>query len=100
MLQVKGKINMLSIDKCKKTGVVFEELISSCEVVNATSVQVQATGHVATMAVEKTDGCQIYLPEKTAMVGTGHCLRQRLRACLLHAAPGCCSFLAGPLAGL
>lgn len=86
MLQVKGKINMLSIDKCKKTGVVFEELISSCEVVNATSVQVQATGHVATMAVEKTDGCQIYLPEKTAKVGTGHCWGS---ACC----PACCMAL-------
>jgi adenylyl cyclase-associated protein len=60
---------MVSIDKCKKSGVVFEELISSCEVVNCTSIQVQATSSVPTMAVEKTDGCQIYLPLKTAQVG-------------------------------
>jgi len=38
--QVKGKCNAISIDKCQKTGVVFEDVIAVCELVNCTSVQV------------------------------------------------------------
>lgn len=43
LLQVKGKCNAISIDKCKKTGVVFEDVIASCELVNCSSVQVSRT---------------------------------------------------------
>jgi adenylyl cyclase-associated protein len=39
--QVKGKCNAISIDKCTKTGVVFEDVIASCELVNCNSVQVR-----------------------------------------------------------
>lgn len=39
--QVKGKCNAISIDKCHKTGVVFEDVIASCELVNCNSVQVR-----------------------------------------------------------
>lgn len=42
-LQVKGKCNAISIDKCQKTGVVFEDVIAVCELVNCTSVQVCGT---------------------------------------------------------
>jgi hypothetical protein len=43
LLQVKGKCNAISIDKCKKTGVVFEDVIASCEMVNCNSIQVNST---------------------------------------------------------
>lgn len=39
-VQVKGKCNAISIDKCQKTGVVFEQVIATCELVNCNSVQV------------------------------------------------------------
>lgn len=39
-VQVKGKCNAISIDKCQKTGVVFEDVIASCELINCSSVQV------------------------------------------------------------
>ncbi len=39
--QVKGKCNAISIDKCQKTGVVFEDVIATCELVNCTSMQVR-----------------------------------------------------------
>ena len=32
-----------------------------CKVVNCSSVQLQTTGIVPTVAVEKTDGCQMYI---------------------------------------
>ncbi|WIA37219.1 hypothetical protein OEZ86_014170 [Tetradesmus obliquus] len=66
VVQVKGKCNAISIDKCKKTGVVFEDVIASCELVNCNSVQVQCTGTVPTVSVDKCDGVQAYLPHRLA----------------------------------
>lgn len=40
-LSVKGKINSIVIDSCKKCSVVFESLVSSVEFVNCQSVQMQ-----------------------------------------------------------
>ncbi|TPP58271.1 adenylyl cyclase-associated protein 2 isoform X2 [Fasciola gigantica] len=60
-LQIKNKVNSIMIDSCKKTGVVFEHLISSLDVVNCQSVQVQSMGQLATVNIDKTDGCQVYL---------------------------------------
>ena len=57
-------MNAISVDGCSKTGVVFEDLISSVEVVNCKGVQLQATTTVTTINVEKTDGCQVYLCHK------------------------------------
>ena len=41
VLQVKGKLNSITLDNCKKCGVVFEDLISTCEFVNCQSVKAQ-----------------------------------------------------------
>ena len=62
-MQVPGKVNAISLDSCTKTGVVFTDLISSCEAVNCSRLQLQCTGAVSTLAIEKTDGVQLYLPE-------------------------------------
>ncbi|CAH0561795.1 unnamed protein product [Brassicogethes aeneus] len=58
---VKGKINSITLDSCKKTSVVFDSLVSSMEFINCQSVQMQVFGKVPTVSVDKTDGCQIYL---------------------------------------
>lgn len=39
--QVKGKLNAITLDQCAKTGLVFDSVVASCEVVNSTSVQVR-----------------------------------------------------------
>lgn len=62
VVQVKGKCNAISIDKCHKTGVVFEDVIASCELVNCNSVQVQCTGSAPTVSIDKCDGVQAYIP--------------------------------------
>lgn len=49
LAQVKGKCNAISIDKCQKTGVVFEDVIASCELVNCSSMQVR-TAYMAAAA--------------------------------------------------
>jgi len=67
-IQVKGKVNNIVLDQCKKTGLLFESVISSIEVINCRSVQMQAMGSVPSISVDKTDGCQIYLsPESTGV---------------------------------
>lgn len=60
-IQVRGKVNAITLDNCTKCGVVFDTVVSSCEVVNCTSVQVQCTGDAPTVSVEKTDGCQLFM---------------------------------------
>lgn len=55
VVQVKGKCNAISIDKCQKTGVVFEHVIALCELVNCSSVQVSS---MSKLVGSCADGCQ------------------------------------------
>ncbi|MEW5301048.1 MAG: hypothetical protein WDW36_003931 [Sanguina aurantia] len=66
VVQVKGKVNAITLDGCSGTGVVFEDVIASVEVVNCQDVQLQCTGRVPTFSVEKSDGCQMYLTKQVA----------------------------------
>ncbi|XP_065166269.1 adenylyl cyclase-associated protein 1 isoform X2 [Atheta coriaria] len=58
---VKGKINSITLDSCKKTSVVFDSLVSAVEFINCQSVQMQVLSKVPTISIDKTDGCQMYL---------------------------------------
>lgn len=40
---VKGKINSIVIDSCRKSSIVFDSLVSSIEFVNCQSVQMQVS---------------------------------------------------------
>jgi len=61
VVQVKGKVNAITLDDCSKTAVVFENVVASFDIVNCHSVEVQVTGKVPSFAIDKTSGCQIYL---------------------------------------
>ena len=41
VLQIKGKINSITLDSCTKSAVVVDDLVSTCEFVNCKSVQAQ-----------------------------------------------------------
>uniref|UniRef100_A0A672J2T8 Adenylyl cyclase-associated protein n=1 Tax=Salarias fasciatus TaxID=181472 RepID=A0A672J2T8_SALFA len=60
-LQVKGKINSIIIDNCKKLGLVFENVVGIVEIINCKSIQLQVLGKVPTISINKTEGCQVYL---------------------------------------
>lgn len=60
-VQVKGKVNSIVLDSCKKTSIVLDSVVSSVEFVNCQSVQMQVLTKVPTISIDKTDGCQIYL---------------------------------------
>lgn len=60
-LQVKGKINSIIVDNCKKLGLVFENVVGIVEIINSKSIQLQVLGTVPTISINKTEGCQVYL---------------------------------------
>lgn len=64
-LTVKGKINSVVLDSCRKSAIVFDSLVSSVEFVNCQSVQMQVLGKVPTISIDKTDGCQMYLSQES-----------------------------------
>uniref|UniRef100_A0A1A7XVP4 Adenylyl cyclase-associated protein n=1 Tax=Iconisemion striatum TaxID=60296 RepID=A0A1A7XVP4_9TELE len=60
-LQVKGKINSITIDSCKKMGLVFDDVVGIVEVINCRDVKIQVMGKIPTISINKTDGCHVYL---------------------------------------
>lgn len=61
IIQVQGKVNAIAFDKCTKSALVFTDVVAACEIVNCTSVEVQCMGTAPTIAVDNTNGCQLYL---------------------------------------
>ncbi|MGH0130994.1 UNVERIFIED_CONTAM: hypothetical protein FKN15_045835, partial [Acipenser sinensis] len=64
-LQIKGKINSIIVDNCKKLGLVFDYVVGIVEVINSRDIQIQVLGKVPTISVNKTEGCHIYLSEES-----------------------------------
>ncbi|GMH45257.1 hypothetical protein BSKO_13214 [Bryopsis sp. KO-2023] len=68
VVKVDGKVNAITVDSCKKLGLLFETVMASVEVVNSSAVDVQATGHIGTLAVDKCDGVKVYIPDSSTDV--------------------------------
>lgn len=58
---IKGKFNGLVIDSCKKTTVVFDEAISTCQLINCQNVSIQVNKSVPSISIDKTSGGHVYL---------------------------------------
>ncbi|KAE9551136.1 hypothetical protein FO519_005645 [Halicephalobus sp. NKZ332] len=65
VIQLKGKVNSITIDGCKKTSVAFENLLGQVEVINSQSIEIQTLGKMPTVSIQKTDGCQVYLSKES-----------------------------------
>ncbi|KAJ2676973.1 F-actin-capping protein subunit alpha [Coemansia sp. RSA 1085] len=63
-LDIKNKINSVAIDNCQKCGVVFDSLVSQCEIVNCKSVQIQARETVPSVLIDRTDGAHVFLSQE------------------------------------
>lgn len=61
VLQIQGKVNNITVDKCTKMGVVFKDVVAAFEIVNCSGVEVQCQGSAPTISVDNTSGCQLYL---------------------------------------
>ncbi|XP_075995759.1 adenylyl cyclase-associated protein 1 [Genypterus blacodes] len=60
-LHVKGKINSITLDNCKKIGLVFNDVVGIVEVINCRDAKIQVLGKVPIVSINKTDGCHVYL---------------------------------------
>ncbi|KAI9203669.1 adenylate cyclase associated N terminal-domain-containing protein [Polychytrium aggregatum] len=60
-IQIKSKVNAITIDGSKKVGVVIDNVVSTIDIVNCKSAQVQVLGKAPTVVVDKTDGLQLFL---------------------------------------
>ncbi|XP_020655784.3 adenylyl cyclase-associated protein 1 [Pogona vitticeps] len=64
-LHIKGKINSITLDNCRKLGLVFDDVVGIVEIINSRDVQVQVMGKVPTISINKTDGCHVYLSKSS-----------------------------------
>ncbi|XP_050313726.1 adenylyl cyclase-associated protein 1-like [Anthonomus grandis grandis] len=62
-ITIRGKINSVVIDACKKTAIIMDSVVAAVEFINCQSVQMQIFGKVPTISIDKTDGCQVYLSQ-------------------------------------
>ncbi|KAK6028602.1 CAP protein [Ostertagia ostertagi] len=60
---VKGKLNSITLDSCRKTSVVFDAVVAQCETINCQRIEIQTLGEMPTISIQKTDGCQVYLSQ-------------------------------------
>ncbi|XP_020264735.1 cyclase-associated protein 1-like isoform X2 [Asparagus officinalis] len=68
VLQVKEKVNNITVDKCTKTGIVFKDVVAAFEIVNCNRVEVQCEGSAPTISIDNTGGCQLYLSKDSLEV--------------------------------
>mmetsp|Transcript_31900 Transcript_31900/g.30412 ORF Transcript_31900/g.30412 Transcript_31900/m.30412 type:complete len:459 (+) Transcript_31900:102-1478(+) len=61
-IDIKGKCKSIVVDGCKKTKVLFETAMASCEVINCQRMQIQCREKVSAVAIDKTDGIIVFLP--------------------------------------
>jgi adenylyl cyclase-associated protein len=64
-IKIDGKVNAITLDSCKKTGLLVSDVVASLETVNCKSVQIQVTGKLPLVQIDKTDGCQLYLSKES-----------------------------------
>ncbi|KAL6218586.1 hypothetical protein ACLB2K_011796 [Fragaria x ananassa] len=68
VMQIQGKVNNITIDKCTKMGVVFQDVVAAFEIVNCNRVEVQCQGSAPTVSIDNTAGCQFYLSKNALSV--------------------------------
>ena len=72
-IRVNNKCKSIIMDGCKKSNVIFDKCVSTCEIVNCKWVsfnkilinrqcKAQCLQSVPTVSVDKTDGCTVYFP--------------------------------------
>lgn len=66
VVQLKGKVNQVTINSCKKVGVVVEKGISSLDVIKSSHIELQIMESIPTISVDQSDSLTIYL-SKTSL---------------------------------
>jgi len=63
VIKIEGKFNALTINNCERCGIVFEDGVSVCEVVNSKKLQLQVTGLMNNWQIDKSSEITIYASE-------------------------------------
>lgn len=63
-IDIKGKCKSIVLDSCKKTNVLFDSAMASCESVNCQRIQVQCRGSCPSIAIDKVDGIVVFLAKE------------------------------------
>merc|ERR1711862_426593 len=61
MVTVKGKCSAIAIAAATGSGVVFDDVVATVEIINGKKVQVQANGALNQISIDKTEGATVYL---------------------------------------
>ena len=64
------KCKSIIIDTCTKVNVIFNNIISGCELVNSKRIQVQVEGVCPTFTIDKTQGATVYLSAESMKVSS------------------------------
>jgi adenylyl cyclase-associated protein len=61
VVKISDKVKSVQVDKCNKTGVVFQSVVSTFEVVNCKRITIQIVESCPSLNVDKTSGVQLIL---------------------------------------
>jgi len=64
-IQIKGKVNTISINECTKTNVVADALVSGIDLIKSNSFAVQVLHKIPNIQVDQCDGGTIYVSEES-----------------------------------
>jgi adenylyl cyclase-associated protein len=65
MVQVKGKVNAITINECIKTNVVADALVSGIDVIKSSSFAIQVLHKIPNIQMDQCDGGTIYVSEES-----------------------------------
>ncbi|KAJ8481742.1 hypothetical protein ONZ45_g15205 [Pleurotus djamor] len=74
-IQIKGKVNAVTLVNCERTSVLVESVVSSVSVTNSPSFTIQITGSAPTIQVDSTVSGTLYLSKDclTTEITTAKC---------------------------
>lgn len=65
LLIVKGKVNSITVNKCKKFSIVFDNIVAVVEFIDCQRAQAQVNGFVPTITADKVDGIEVFLSKES-----------------------------------
>jgi len=82
-LEIKNKVNGVSIDNCKRSTIVLNDIISSVELIRCENLKIQCSGHVPLISLDNCDSIQVFLTEKSIDAEVISSKSTSLNVCLL-----------------
>jgi len=64
-IQIKGKINAVSLNECVKTNIIVDNLVSSIEVIKSNNFAMQIMGKAPNLQVDQCDGGTVYVSKES-----------------------------------